>query len=115
MNGLNKSQITSPSSTNKKENVDSIDQGLNENEGFKKKNEMLARRNEELEKELRRAKDEIKGLEDELKKYAKFEESVQNIARPIVDQVVDDFQNVWAQRIAMQVEENIRQKGLKTK
>ncbi len=76
----------------------------------KRRNEVysdLTRRNLELEDELYRAKTEIDALKKELETYASIEQMIQKICEPIINQIVNDFQNVWVQRIASQVEENV--------
>jgi len=83
---------------------------MSEMEKLVKENAQLRRRNEKLEKELALIEDENKVLRREIEAYAELEELIQKISSSIIDQVVDEFQHVWAQRIAMQVEKSIRQK-----
>lgn len=70
----------------------------------------LNQRNLELEDELYRARSEINALRKDLQTYVSIEEMIQKLCEPIINQIVNDFQNVWAQRIATQVEENVRHK-----
>ncbi|OHE55599.1 MAG: hypothetical protein A3K61_05470 [Thaumarchaeota archaeon RBG_16_49_8] len=79
-------------------------------EGKNEVRNSLTQRNLELEDELYRARNEINALRKELQTYVSVEEMIQKLCEPIINQIVNDFQNVWAQRIATQVEENVRHK-----
>lgn len=89
---------------------ETVDNHTNKTEQLMKENVQLRKMNEKLKKELKLIEAENKALRHDIGTYAELEELIQKISRPIIDQVVDEFQHVWAQRIAMQVEENIRQK-----
>ncbi|MCL5318857.1 MAG: hypothetical protein M1503_11445 [Thaumarchaeota archaeon] len=70
----------------------------------------MTQRNLELEDELYRARSEINSLREELQTYVSVEEMIQKLCEPIINQIVNDFQNIWSQQITTQAEENIRHK-----